>query len=211
MKFADRRHAGMSLGALVASHEPESPLVVALPRGGVPVGFEVAAVLGCELDVLGVRKIGAPGRQELAMGAVAEGGVLIRNDDVIAGLSVSDDQFEAASGRAREELEQRMSSLRRLVSALALEGKTAIVVDDGLATGATARAALDGVMQLGAGAAWLAVPVAPRSTLSSLEKFADMTLALTEPRSFVAVGAWYRDFSQTSLNEAISLLVESRS
>jgi predicted phosphoribosyltransferase len=210
MKFADRRHAGKSLGTLVGSHKPEAPIVVALPRGGVPVGFEVAAMLGCDLDVLGVGKLGAPGRQELAMGAVAEGGVLIRNDDVIAGLSVSEEQFEAVSARARTDLERRMSSLRVQVPALSVSGKTAIVVDDGLATGATARAALQGVMQLGAASAWLAVPVAPKSTLASMKSVASRVLALSAPRSFVAVGVWYRDFSQTSLDEAISLLVEAR-
>jgi len=210
VRFADRRHAGVSLGVAVAELGPADPVVYALPRGGVPVGFEVAHALDCLLDVLVVRKIGVPYQPELAMGAIAEGGIVIRNSDVISGAMVDEDDFAAVVERETRELEHRVAAYRGGAPPISPEGHTAIVVDDGLATGSTALAAMLVLERRGAAAIWLAVPVAPRGRLGNLEKKADRLVVLSRPHSFGAVGVWYRDFTQTSDSEVRALLAESR-
>lgn len=210
MRFSDRRHAGEILGAEVARLDPPDPVVYALPRGGMPVAFEVARALSCPLDVLVVRKIGVPFQPELAMGAIAEGDVVIRNDEVIDIAQISEDRFHMAAEVEREELETRVSAYRSEAPALSPAGHTAIVVDDGLATGSTALAAVEVLWQKEARSVWLAVPVAPHGSLGDLERRADRIVVLSRPRHFGAVGVWYRDFSQTGDEEVRTLLAESR-
>jgi putative phosphoribosyl transferase len=210
MRYADRRHAGEALGEEVAKLDPADPVVYALPRGGMPVAFEVARSLSCPLDVLVVRKVGVPFQPELAMGAIAEGEVVIRNDEVIDIAQIPDDRFEAAVDVEREELASRVSAYRSEAPAISPAGHTAIVVDDGLATGSTALAAVEVLWQKGAESVWLAVPVAPHGSLGDLERRADRIVILSRPRHFGAVGVWYRDFSQTSDEEVRSLLAEAR-
>jgi len=210
VRFADRRQAGEMLGRAVAEFEPTDALVAALPRGGVPVGFEVAEALDCPLDVLVVRKVGVPYQPELAMGAVAEGGVVIRNDEVLSAARISGKEFDSAVELARRELNQRLAAYRDVVDPVDPGNRTVIVVDDGLATGSTAMAALAAARARGAIQAWLAVPVAPGETLKKMEAHADEVIVLHHPRRFMAVGAWYQNFAQTSDDEVRDLLARSR-
>lgn len=210
MRFADRRHAGQALGEAIADLAPNDPVVFALPRGGVPVGYEVARVLSCPLDVLVVRKLGVPFQPELAMGALGEGSVVVRNEDVIAAAGVTPGDFEAVVAAETEELSRRLDLYRGGDPPAMTKGRTAIVVDDGLATGATAAAAVSVVRDRGPDAVWLAVPVAPHSGLGQLEDSTDALIALSRPRRFGAVGMWYDDFSQTTDHEVRSLLRSAR-
>lgn len=210
MRFANRREAGEQLGRAVAELEPSSPVVYALPRGGVPVGFEVARVLQCPLDVLIVRKVGVPFQPELAMGAIAESDVTVRNRDVIEAAGVTDSEFAQVAAEERRELEGRIEMFRAVADRIDPTGHTAVVVDDGLATGSTALAAVSVLDQQGADAVWLAVPVAPPSPLGGLDEIVDRKVILHRPRGFGAVGSWYRDFTQTTNDEVRNLLAESR-
>jgi putative phosphoribosyl transferase len=210
MRFANRREAGAKLGPAVADQQPDDPLVCALPRGGVPIGFEVAEALGCELDVLVVRKVGVPFHPELAMGAVAEGDVVIENHGIMASVGIDEERFEARAAMERIELDARLSRYREAAPAIDPEGRTAIIVDDGLATGSTALAAIAVLRARGAKAVWLAVPVAPADSIPIMEREADRVVVLERPRRFMAVGAWYRDFSPTSDAEVVDLLHRSR-
>lgn len=185
-------------------------MVYALPRGGVPVGYEVALALGCPLDVLVVRKVGVPFQPELAMGAIAEGKVTIRNEDVLRLARVDEETFDSAVAMEQRELETRVNAYRSVANPISPDGHSAIVVDDGLATGSTARAAVEVLRKKGAASVWLAVPVAPRHGSDELERSADRLVVLNRPASFGAVGVWYRDFTQTSDDEVRDLLAESR-
>jgi predicted phosphoribosyltransferase len=209
--FPNRRQAGITLAGLVRSEAPDSPIVYALPRGGVPVGFEVARALECPFDVLLVRKVGMPGHEELAIGAVAEGGITIDNEEVIAMAGVRPGEVSAARMVALDELARRVALYRKTVPAITpTSDTTAIIVDDGLATGSTARAAIEATRERGPGAVWLAVPVAPRDTVAELGRIVEKVIVVQQPRYFGAVGAWYRDFTQTSDDEVRSLLAASR-
>jgi len=210
MRYDDRRHAGTLLGAELADLSPEDPVVFGLPRGGVPVAFEVAKTLECPLDVLVVRKVGVPFQPELAMGAIAEGDVVIRNDEIIDLARVDEDSFASLVDSERRELEKRVEAYRSEAPPISPEDRTAIVVDDGLATGSTALAAVRVLRKKGAGSVWLAVPVAPRSSLGDLERLADRLVILSRPRDFGSVGYWYDDFSQTTDDEVRRLLRMSR-
>jgi predicted phosphoribosyltransferase len=210
VRFADRRTAGELLGKAVSGLEPIDPLVAALPRGGVPVGFEVARALGCDLDVLVVRKVGVPFHPELAMGAVAEGGVVIRNQEVIDSIGFDEASFAASAAAELAELDRRLHAYREAAPAIDPTGKTVIVVDDGLATGSTALAAVEVLRRRSASQVWLAVPVAPPDSIPALEASADRVVVLDQPRRFMAVGVWYRDFSQTTDSEVSELLRLSR-
>lgn len=210
MRFDDRRHAGVLLGAEVAELQPSDPVVYGLPRGGVPVAFEVARALHCPLDVLIVRKVGVPFQPELAMGAIAEGEVIVRNEEVIRLAGVSEDVFASVVEMERDELEARVGAYRGDAAPIFPAGRTAVVVDDGLATGSTALAAVEVLTHQGAAAVWLAVPVAPRAPLVELEAKTDRVVVLTRPWDFGAVGVWYRNFAQTSDEEVTALLSESR-
>lgn len=210
MRFQDRRQAGVLLGEAVAELDPANPVVYGLPRGGVPVGFEVARVLACPLDVLVVRKVGVPFQPELAMGAVAEDGIIIRNEDVITVAGVDDEAFRLVVDAETDELNRRVATYREGAPSMPAEGMTAIVVDDGLATGSTAMAAVSVLEHKKAAAIWLAVPVAPPDSVAKLRSRADRVVVLSQPRHFGAVGYWYADFSQTSDLEVRTLLSRSR-
>lgn len=185
-------------------------MVLGLPRGGVPVAFEVAKVLECPLDVLIVRKVGLPYQRELAMGSIGEGGVIVRNEDVMRLAGVDEATFQSAAADERSELSRRVEMYRSEADAVEVDERTAIVVDDGLATGSTARAAIEVLRKRGTAEVWLAVPVAPRDTAELMRTVADRVVTIETPRHFGAVGAWYRDFTQTSDDEVRSLLAESR-
>jgi predicted phosphoribosyltransferase len=209
-RFGDRREAGRALAEALAELDPPNPLVLALPRGGVPVGYEVAARLSCPLDVLLVRKLGVPYQPELAMGAISEGGTMIRNDEVILAAGVDEGMLQRVAERELEELDRRLEAYRQIAPRIDPAGTTAIVVDDGLATGSTARAAVAVLRSNRAEQVWVAVPVAPADTANTIAALADRVVVLESPRFFGAVGAWYRDFSQISDEEVGALLSSAR-
>ena len=206
MLFTDRHDAGQRLARVVASLDPEDPVVYALPNGGVPVAAPVAQFLGADLDVILVRKIGVPGHRELAMGALGETGVIVRNRDLIHRLGISDRNFERATRQAREELQQRSQTYRANTSLIAPAGRLAILVDDGLATGATARAAVQVLREMGAKGIWVAVPVAPTDAVPMFEDTADRVVVLHAPSDFGAVGRWYDRFEHVEDDDVLELL-----
>ncbi|MDQ3569652.1 MAG: phosphoribosyltransferase [Actinomycetota bacterium] len=182
-------------------------LVLGLPRGGVPVAAEVARALGAPLDVFVVRKLGVPGREELAMGAIASGGVQVHNAEVIARLDISDDVIAAVAAREASELQRRELAYRSGRPPLEVPGRTVILVDDGLATGSTMRAAIAAVREKGPAAVMVAVPTAAEATLAALRSEADAVVAAVTPEPFIAVGHSYLDFSQTTDEEVRRLLL----
>ena len=203
-RFHDRRYAGRQLGAALAARQLPNPLVLGLPRGGVPVAYEVARSLGAPLDVLVVRKLGHPQQPELALGAVASGGVRVLNPAVMTDVSAA--ELEAITARERAEVESREERYRRGRPAVDPAGHTAILVDDGLATGATMRAAVMAVRERSPAAVVVAVPVAPRSALGLLADQADDIVCLARPAVFFAVGQCYDDFAQVTDEEVAALL-----
>lgn len=215
MIFHDRREAGRLLARAVREQvelgeDPNGAIVLALPRGGVPVAFELARELRLPLDVLVVRKLGVPGQEELAMGAIASGGILVIQPDVVHALGIPQSTIDAVAARERLEIERRELAWRPGCPPLQLQGRTAILVDDGLATGSTMRAAVRALRSLDAGSAprriVVAVPVAARATCDALAREADQLLCLDTPELFHAVGEFYRNFDQTSDEEVGSLL-----
>jgi putative phosphoribosyl transferase len=204
--FADRVDAGQQLAAALQHHRGAGALVLGLPRGGVPVAAQVAAALGAELDVLVVRKLGVPGHEELAMGAVAGGGLRVLNDDVLARLGLPAGVVEAATARAAAVVAERERDYRGDRPPPELGDRPVLLVDDGLATGATMRVAVQAVVGAGASPVVAAVPVAPPPACTALRTLADEVVCLRTPASFVAVGAWYDDFSETSDDEVRELL-----
>jgi putative phosphoribosyl transferase len=205
-EFRDRRDAGEQLAARLTVYASEAPVVVGLPRGGVVVAAAVAELLDAPLDVIVVRKLGVPSQPELGMGAVGEGGVIVRTEQVISAARVTPEQFDAVVARERQEVAARAERFRGGRSPVSLAGRTVIVVDDGIATGGTARAALEVVRAQGARRVVLAVPVAPPETLRELAAVADEIVCLDAPRWFQAVGLHYADFTQTSDHDVIDLL-----
>jgi putative phosphoribosyl transferase len=208
MRFRDRLDAGRHLAEVLARADLQDRAVVvdALPRGGVPVGFEVAERLGAPLDVLVVRKLGVPFQPELAMGAIGEGGVRVENADVIRSAGLGSKDLEDAERRERPELERQAGLYREGRSRVDVRGRCAIVVDDGIATGSSVRAACQVVRTLGAARIIVAVPVASRMAVSDLRGECDELVCLEVPDPFFAVGEWYRDFSQTDDDEVVDLL-----
>ncbi|CPR04030.1 phosphoribosyltransferase [Mycobacterium bohemicum DSM 44277] len=205
--FRDRREAGRALAEeLEAYRNRDDVLVFGLARGGVPVAREVAAALNAPLDVFLVRKLGVPGWSELAMGAVASGGALVMNDDVVSGLRVTDEQVREVIVAERAELSRRERAYRGDRPSADPRGKTVILVDDGIATGASMLAAVRAVRAAGAGSVVVAVPVGPRSTCRSLAREADDVVCASMPPGFEAVGQVYRDFHQVSDDEVRGLL-----
>lgn len=205
-EFRDRRDAGERLAARLAAYADESPVVVGLPRGGVVVAAAVAEALQAPLDVIVVRKLGVPSQPELGMGAVGEGGVIVRTQPVIDAARVTPEQFDAVVAREQDEVARRADRFRGDRARVPLTGRTVIVVDDGIATGGTARAALEVARAQGASRVVLAVPVAPPETLRELESVADEVVCLDAPQWFQAVGVHYIDFTQTSDQEVVALL-----
>ena len=204
--FRDRFEAGRQLAEALRDLRGEDVVVLGLPRGGVPVAYEVAAALAAPLDVIVVRKLGVPFQPELAMGAVGEDGVRVVNYDLVASCGLEPAEVETVEARERAELERRARRFRRGKQRLSVEGRIALVVDDGIATGSTARAACQVARALGARRVVLAVPVAPPATLAGLAGVADDVVCLEAPQLFVAVGQWYEEFSQVSDDEVVALL-----
>ncbi len=208
--FLNRIEAGQRLADVLKEHSFVDGLVLAIPRGGVVVGFEVAEALGFPLDVIIPRKIGAPGNPELAIGAMTEDGTAILDEDLMAYLNVPKDYVERAGETEKLEIQRRMRLYRPNEPYPNLNGRDVIVVDDGIATGATMKAALASVKNRGAKSVTAAVPVGPPSTIEELKRQADRVVCLYMPESFYAIGEFYEDFAQTSDYEVIDLLKKSR-
>src|SRR6516162_7962166 len=201
-QFFNRTEAGQYLAeSLSAYADREDVIVLALPRGGVPVAAEVAKRLNAPLDVFVVRKLGLPGHPELAMGAIASGGVRVFNGEIVNGLRIPDEVIDAVSAQELIELQRREKAYRAGLPPLEVEGKTVIVVDDGVATGSTMLAAISALRQLNAARIVVAVPVIAASTYREVQRAADEVAAVMIPERFYAVGQWYEDFSQTSDEE----------
>jgi putative phosphoribosyl transferase len=209
LPFAHRREAGRALArALEHLRSRTHLLVLALPRGGVPVAAEVARALRTALDVLLVRKLGVPGHEELAMGALAYGGIRVLNEEVVRTMGLTEETIGAATARESLELERRERLYRGGRPHLALQGRCVVLVDDGLATGSTMEAGIRAVRQHSPARIVVAVPVAPVDTVRRLEGLADEVVCLATPAPFFAIGQWYRDFSQVSDAEVQALLAE---
>lgn len=209
--FTDRRTAGRLLGERLKDHYPERVVVLALPRGGVPVAVEVAAALGTTADVFVTRKIGYPPQPELGVGAIAEGGEPVFDDWMLSRLGLRADDLAAVVKREKAELDRRVQVYRGGRPPPDLAGKPAIIVDDGLATGGTARAALRAARAAGVTRTTLAVPVCPASTLADMQAEADEMVTLVTPEDFRSVGEWYAAFGQLSDDDVLALLAENRS
>jgi putative phosphoribosyl transferase len=209
--FRDRRHAGQVLAGLLERYANRPDVIVlALPRGGVPVAFEVAQALHAPLDLLIVRKLGVPGHEEYAMGAIAGGGVRLVNDEVVRGLDISAAEVEAVVRSEQLELERRERLYRGASGPLDVRGRTAILIDDGLATGSTMRVAIQALRRREAGRIVAAVPTGAPDTCEMLRREADEVVCATTPEPFRAVGLWYRDFDQTDDDEVRALLARAQ-
>ncbi|HAK07641.1 MAG TPA: phosphoribosyl transferase [Spartobacteria bacterium] len=209
-QFRNRYEAGEFLAEQLTTYANKPNVIVfALPRGGVPVGAQVARRLNAPLDVFVVRKLGVPGHPELAMGAIATGGVRVFNGDVINSLRIPDEVIEAVTAEEFEELQRRERSYRDDLPPPEVEGKIVIIVDDGIATGSTMVAAVAALRQLGAGRVVVAAPTIARSTYDYLQKNADDVVAVIVPEEFYGVGQWYEDFSQTTDEEVHQLLAQA--
>jgi len=208
MPFTDRADAGRKLAKALAGYKDRQPVILALPRGGVPVAAEVAAALAAPLDLILVRKIGVPDQPELAMGAVVDGGapIIVRNDDVIALASVDEVEFKAICDKELAEIERRRQRYLGNRERVDVTGRTVIVIDDGIATGATTRAALRATRMRSPKTLILAVPVAPTESIETLRRDADEVICLEDHEFFGAIGFYYRNFSQVEDEEVIKLL-----
>jgi putative phosphoribosyl transferase len=210
MVFADRADAGRRLAERLEHLRGRSVGVLGLPRGGVPVAAEVARALHAPLDVIVVRKVGVPGQPELAMGALGEDGVEVRNEEVLRRIEVTPDDWAAAVSRERAEVARRALRFRGDRPRLPLDGRTVVIVDDGVATGSTARAACQVAQAEGAARIVVAVPVAPPAWTTPLDDVADELVCLETPRRFFAVGEAYRDFTQLTDEQVVACLERER-
>jgi putative phosphoribosyl transferase len=205
--FHDRADAGRKLAKELRSYADRNDvLVLGIPRGGVVVAFEVAKALHAPLDIFVSRKLGVPGQEELAFGAVSSGGVRILDQEIVGALAIPQRQIEECSQRAREELERRERLYRGGRPPLALEGRTVILVDDGIATGSSMRAAIQALRQLKPARLAVAVPVAPQATCARLKREVDELVCVQTPKYFYAIGQFYEDFSQVGDEEVSELL-----
>jgi putative phosphoribosyl transferase len=210
-RFSDRSEAGRQLGVRLSSDfEQDAPIVLGLPRGGVVVAYEVARVLRSPLDFIVVRKIGVPSQRELAMGALAEGDVVVKESEVCDGLRVSEEQFQRAVARELLELERRSERLRQRAPAFDLTGQSVLIIDDGVATGATARAAIASARSRRAAWVGFATPVASAASARELARIADLFVALELMRGPFSVGSRYERFAQVSDREVDGYLARSR-
>ena len=210
MPFQDRSDAGRRLAKALANYKDRNPAILALPRGGAPIAAEIAAALAAPIDLIFVRKIGVPFQPELAMGAVVDGAtpLTVRNDDVVRSAGISEAEFAAVRDRELMEIRRRRERYLHGRAPLNVAGKTAIVVDDGVATGATTRAALRAVRQQNPAELVLAIPVAASDTLRDLRGEADAIVCLEDHKRFGAIGAYYRDFRQVSDEEVVNILAQ---
>ena len=208
MDFRDRSDAGHKLAKALSSYKDRHPVVLALPRGGVPVAAEVAAALDAPLDLILVRKIGVPTQPELAMGAVVDGTapIVVRNEEVIELSGTTADEFDAACASELEEIERRRQLYIGDRARAEIAGQVVIVIDDGIATGATTRAALQAIRNRKPKELVLAVPVAPPDTITKLRGEVDALICLETPELFGAIGYFYRDFRQVSDQEVVAIL-----
>ncbi len=209
-RFRDRKEAGRLLAEeLLEYGGRKDAVILALPRGGVAVGAEMARILHLPLDVFVVRKLGVPGQEELAMGAIATGGGRVLNRSVIAGLGIDEETIEDVAAKEERELRRREALFRRGLPPLSIRGKIAIFVDDGIATGATMRAAIEAARKLEPASIVAAVPVAPPSVAGQMAELVDECIVLRTPDSFFGVGQWYEEFPQLGDEEVCSLLQAS--
>jgi len=209
--FSDRHEAGRQLASQLGDYQGrEDVVVLGLPRGGVPVAYEVASALNAPLDVFLVRKLGVPGHPELAMGAIASAGVRVLNDVVIGWYGLTESEIDRVAAGEQEELARREREYRREQTPLDLRGRTVLLVDDGLATGSTMKAAVKAVRTLEPARIVVAVPVGATDTCRELRELADEVVCAHTPEPFSAVGLWYRDFSQTTDDEVRELLEKGR-
>lgn len=210
LPYQDRKQAGQTLGEQLLSYQNhDDVLVLGLPRGGVPVAYEIARALEAPLDVWVVRKLGTPGQQELAMGAIASGGKRVLNDKIVRSLGLSEETIDEVAEHEQKELERREQAYRGDRERPAIEGKTVILVDDGLATGATMRAAIEALRQQNPGRIIMAVPVAPPETIEQLSREVDEVICPQTPSPFGGIGGWYERFPQTSDDEVRDLLTKA--
>jgi putative phosphoribosyl transferase len=209
MRFLDRRDAGRRLGAELKPFADERPVIVALPRGGVPVALEVARALRAPLDILAVRKLGAPGNPELGVGAVAEDGTGVLDPRSAGMLGMTETMLDATLARESRELRRRVERYRDGRPSIPVSGRTVIVVDDGLATGLTDLAAVRALRKRGAQRIVVAVPVGSSESVSMLAEEADRVVCLMIPRRLFGVGMWYRDFTPVSDEQVLALLAEA--
>ncbi len=208
--FEDRTDAGRRLAGRLIRYRDERPVILALPRGGVPVGYEISRALDAPLDVITARKLGAPGQPELAVGAVAPGGVRVLNERVVHWLAIPEDWLDAAAEKEREEIRRRLERFRGQRPEPDLKDKTVILVDDGIATGMTVRAAIRAVRAREPRRIVLAVPVCARETAGELSREVDELVCLETPSDLWAIGFWYRNFEQVPDEEVVALLESTR-
>ncbi len=206
VNFKDRKEAGQILANKLSNYAGQNVIVLGLPRGGVPVAFEVAQALKAPLDVYVVRKLGVPGHEELAMGAIASGNVRVLNKPVIEDLRISDEAIEAETRKEQEELKRRELLYRGDRPPLDVSNRTVLLVDDGIATGSTIKAGIAALKKQNAGRIVVAVPVAPASTIEELKAEVDEVVCVSKPEMFFAISVWYDEFPQTSDEEVRELL-----
>jgi predicted phosphoribosyltransferase len=208
--FEDRKDAGRQLAERLARYGDENPIILALPRGGVPVGYEIARALQAPFDIFIARKLGAPGRRELGIGAVAQGGVRVLNERIVQALGVREEYIERVTAKETTEIERRLRLLRGDRPEPEVRGRTVILVDDGLATGVTAWAAILGLRRRAPRRLVLAVPVCASQTIETIRSEVDELTCLKVPSDLMAIGFWYLNFEQVPDEEVIKLLKAAR-
>lgn len=207
MIFKDRQDAGIKLASRLMHYKDRRDVIVlALPRGGVVTGYEIAKILHCPLDIIIIRKIGFPGQPELAIGAVSETGTVVLNEDIISMYRISDDYIKQQVSKEEEEISRRKSLYRQGKGIPSLEGKVILLVDDGIATGATMKAAVETLKKEKIERVVVAAPVAPLQTAQEFKRIADEFICLETPSDFLAVGSYYRDFEQVSNEQVVEML-----